>query len=116
MNGMYLDKSSHDIEALNGAIRRTVDADEIKQRIKTRLLLVQEEWFLDLSSGLPWFTELTGRDVDLYKVRSFVSLLIKNTDGVEELVSLELNLDDNRKLEIEFKCIDVFGNQIGEVL
>lgn len=111
MNGMYLDSETHDISVQDRQIRRVVDSEEIQQRIKTRILLVQQEWFLNLGAGLPWFTELSGRNVDLYKVRSYISLLINQTDGVSQLVSLDLSVDNEaRKLNVEFTYIDIFGN------
>jgi hypothetical protein len=116
MNGTYLN-IDHDIESHGAQIRRVVGSDEISQRIKTRILLIQEEWFLNLSAGLPWFTELTGKNVDLYKIRSYISLLINQTAGVAELVSLDLDLDSAaRKLNITFEYIDIFGNSNSGVL
>jgi hypothetical protein len=113
MNGMQLNKETHDISVTDGQISRVTASDEIAQRIKTRILLVQQEWFLNLEAGLPWFTELTGKNVDLYKVRSYISLLINQTEGVDQLVSLDLDVDQSsRKLNIEFKYIDIYGNTI----
>lgn len=102
-----------DIEVVNGVIVRSFDTDQVRQLIETRLLLVQQEWFLDLSAGLPWFTEMTGRQANQFTIRSYISNEIINTPGVESLQSLDMDYDSGaRKLNIVYVYTDVFGEQV----
>lgn len=116
MNTYAID-SSQDMYIVNGQIARRNSSEAILQLIKTRLQTVQEEWFMDLSAGLPWFTEMAGKPVDLYKIRSYVSGEIVQTNGVKELISLEMLYNNaERKLQIEFTYSDIYGNTIAGVI
>ena len=112
MNEYAIDEN-HDMYIVNGQIARRTSTEGVLQLIKTRLLTVQEEWFMDLNAGLPWYTEMLGKPVDLYKVRSYISSEIVQTNGVNELLSLELLYNNtDRKLDVEFTYSDIYGNII----
>ena len=100
----------HDMYVMNGQIARKSNSDAILQTIKTRLLTVQEEWFLDLSAGLPWFTKMAGKNADLYTVRNYLTREITASPGVDSLISLNLQYNSEaRKLDIEFAYTDIYG-------
>ena len=46
----------------------------VGQEVVTRLKLIQGEWYLDQSQGVPWFTQILG-----YSKQAVRDLLIKNT-------------------------------------
>jgi hypothetical protein len=105
-NDMYLDGETKYIARLH-------DSDAVLQTVRTRLLLVSQEWFLDLDSGLPWFTEIAGKSANLFRTRSYIAREILGTDGVVELKKLTLDFDKaKRKLSIEFEYVDEYGNTI----
>lgn len=117
MNTYAINKTTHDLYISNGQIARVSNSEAIAQTVKTRLLTVQEEWFLDLNAGLPWFTKMLGATPDLYKIRGYVAREIINTNGVEDLKTVELLYNKkDRKLDIEFTYVDIFGNTVSEVL
>lgn len=116
MNSQALD-DNHDLYIVNGQIARVSASDAILQLVKTRLLLVREEWFMDLGAGLPWFTQMMGRNISLYRTRSYVSKEIILAEGVSELKSLELVYNKElRKLDISFSYTDIYGNTVEETL
>lgn len=49
-------------------------ADGVGQEVVTRLKLIQGEWYLDTSQGVPWLTQILG-----YSQQAVRDLLIKNT-------------------------------------
>lgn len=109
----YAIDDNHDMYIMNGQIARVANSDVIVQLIKTRLLTVQEEWFMDLSAGLPWYTKMLTKPADLYKVRSYLSREIIATEGVDRLISLELQYNSGeRKLDVNFKYTDTYGNTV----
>jgi len=113
METVYSLDANHDLHIVNGQIARVSKSDAILQTIKTRLLLIYQEWFLDLSKGLPWFTQMMGHRFDIWKVRSYVARQILSTDGVDELLSLTVDLNRlERKLVIEFEYRDTYGATI----
>jgi len=65
METAYSLDANHDLYIVNGQIARVSKSDAILQTIKTRLLLIYQEWFLDLSKGLPWFTQMMGHRFDI---------------------------------------------------
>lgn len=113
----YALNETHDLYIANGQIARVTKSDSIMQAIKTRLLTVAEEWFMDLSAGLPWYTEMSGRNADLYLIRSYISSEITGTEGVDVLLSLELEYNNkDRKLDVLFKYTDIYGNTLEGVV
>lgn len=113
----YALNTDHDMYVANGQIARVTKSEAILQAIKTRLLTVQEEWFMDLSAGLPWYTKMMGKPANLYKIRSYLSGEITGTQGVDTLLSLELGYNNtDRKLEISFQYTDMYGNTLEGIL
>lgn len=107
-----LNRDTWDIEEINGAIHRVFDSRQVLQLVETRILTIQQEWFLDLSSGLPWYTEMMGRHTDVFTIRSYLSDEIIDTPGVESIQNIEADYDSlNRKLAISYKFTDIFGIQ-----
>lgn len=112
MNSLSLN-SNHDLHIINGQIARVSNSDAVLQLVKTRLLLMREEWFMDLSAGLPWFSKMMGRNPNPYKIRSYVAKEIILTEEVSELKSLELVYNKEiRKLDILFSYTDIYGNTV----
>jgi hypothetical protein len=85
--------SSHDLVFENRDLVVLTGPALVAQRIKQRLLLIQGEWFLDVDAGLPWFDRLLTKQVNLDQVKQALIFQIANTEGVEELSSLTLELD-----------------------
>ena len=107
---IYPDNLTGDLFLTDGNISRCYESEAVRQNVKQRLLTVQEEWFLNLDQGLPWFTELHGRNVPLELVRARVVECIVNTDGVRELISVDVYNESGRQLRIDFEYRDIYGN------
>ena len=112
-NNIHVDEVTWDISERNGSIYRIYDAAQVLQSIMTRLLTVEQEWFMDLTAGLPWFTEMTGRHADIRTIRSYITNEIINTPGVSSLQGLEMDYDIvKRKLDIEFIYTNIYGESV----
>ncbi len=110
---VYAINKEHDMFIVNGQVARYTKSDTVMQTIKTRLLTVQEEWFMDLSAGLPWYTKIMVKNADLYKVRNYLSREIIATKGVTSLVSLALSYNNKkRKVDVIFKYNDIYGKTL----
>lgn len=111
------DNLAYDIRVENGQLVRAYDSEAVRENVRQRLLTVYQEWFLDLTEGLPWFTELTGRNVSLDRIKSAVARTIASTKYVEELISIDVSYDKTiRKLLIQFEYRDSFNQLIREEL
>jgi len=105
-----LTTTTHDMYRKGSGIAILRDSDAVLQTVKTRLLLHYEEWFLDLSAGLPWFTDLMKHNPDFSLIESRISETITNTDGVASLKYIQLAFTDaSRSLLVNFSYIDVYG-------
>lgn len=101
---LKLDTSTHDLIINRGAVR-VAGIAYIAQLVKTKLLLVLGEWDLDESLGIDWFN-IMGKNYDLSIIQGIVSDTIRNTEGVEDLSSINLSLNKTtRKLNIDFSAV-----------
>lgn len=116
-NVYALTTDTHDLYISNGQIARHKDSSSVMQTVKTRLLLVYQEWFLNLSSGLPWFTTMLGKNFNIWRIRSLIGKEILATNEVNELTSLDLQYNSTeRKVDINFTYTDTYGvTQIGSI-
>ena len=92
-------------------------ADEVVQRLLTRLKRELGEWFLNTSAGLPWYQDGKGILGSKSHTRRAVDLLIRretlDTKGVERIVRLNtLFLAGGRDYSI---FMEVFITGIGIV-
>ena len=101
---MKLDTATHDI-IINRGVERVEGAAYIAQLTKTKLSLIFTEWDLDESLGIDWFN-IMGRNYDLSIIQGIVSDVIRVTEGVESLTTIDLDLDRvTRQLSINFTAI-----------
>jgi len=93
----------------------------VRQKIQTRLLLFQGEFFVDLGAGTPWLQQILGRHASappqpgqapstgtVYDMA--IKTVIANTPGVSQLVSYSSVLDgSSRALSIEATVMTIFS-------
>jgi hypothetical protein len=102
------DKNEPSIE--NGRVKRFYNSDAVMQTVRTRLLLIRQEWFLNLDAGLPWFSEMLGRQNNILTIKSYVLRQILGTDGVAEIKRLDVIIDKaTRSFSITFDYVDDYG-------
>lgn len=81
--------------------------DAVAQAVKTRLLLMTGEWFLDVTEGTPYSTDILGTGTaPLYDAA--IQLRIKGTEGVTALVSYSSTLVD-RQLRVQATIDTLYG-------
>lgn len=83
-----------------GRLNFYVDQPEaVMQAIATRLRLQLGEWFLDITAGTPYETQVLG-----YGSKPSRDIALRNriigTQGVQELVSYSSNVSPDRKLSV----------------
>ncbi len=105
-----LGRFDHDMSRDKSSFALVIDSDAVLQTVKTRLLLHYEEWFLSLSSGLPYFTRILVKNPNLVDIESLIVREIALTDGVERVTSISLSLSPgNRSLGVDFTYTDIYG-------
>lgn len=80
----------------------------VAQAILTALKLLQGEWFLDSTKGVPWLQQVAGRKTTFDQV---IQNAVRNVQGVVDLDSYSSLLsDDNRVLTISETTVStVYG-------
>lgn len=88
----------------------------IQQKLNIRLRLVQGEWFLDSTKGLPYFTDMLGKEnIDGANIEALFKREILNTIGVDEITSFDMNLSSARQLTVQFSVNTDLGELTSEV-
>ena len=73
------------------------DAPEaVEQAVRTRLLLLRGEWFLDKTEGMPWRTEVLEKYTSR-KADAAIRQRILTTPGVTEITAYSSTLDSERR-------------------
>jgi hypothetical protein len=81
----------------------------VAQAILTSLNLFQGQWFLDLTEGMPWYTQIAG-----FNTQASYDAIIKNkiqtVQGVNSILRYTSELDhDTRTLSVETQVDTEFG-------
>lgn len=104
---------------LSGGDLNFVERNEcITQLIGTRFRVNRGEWFLDLRVGAPLFGSnaiFGARRSDMDLIRAIATQIIEDCPGVTQLVSLDIDLDENRALRIEWQAKGEDGETIANV-
>lgn len=104
---------NHDPIYGNGAAAFLTDIDAVAQIIKTRLLLFQGEWWMDLTDGLPLFQSILGTS-NPNKQTAIADLIrdnIQNAPFVTDVSEIESKFDSASR-QFTFICYvnTVFGS------
>lgn len=99
--------STHDIVFEDGILKTVSDEDYIKQKVKTLLLSIEGDFFLNTNIGLPYFDVFFVKNPDLDVIKQAVSDEVLNNDvliklGVTNLQFRRVNIDERkRKLSVD---------------
>ncbi|WP_459844277.1 hypothetical protein [Campylobacter concisus] len=82
------------------------DSAAIAQNVKTQILSLYNDWFLDFENGVRWFNYLS-KNPNTDKMRDEVKRQILSVEGVSSLEILNINLNE-RKATIEVQYRDIY--------
>lgn len=81
-------------------------SDAIAQNVKTQILSLYNDWFLDFENGVKWFDYL-AKNPNSDKMRDEIKRQILSVEGVSSLEILNINLNE-RKAAIEVRYRDIY--------
>lgn len=93
-----------------GGANYLVDSREaVAQEVQTTLLLFQGEWFLDITAGVPWFTQVAGvGTIPIYD--QIIKEAILNVEGVTAIAKYSSTLNRvTRSLNVSVTINTQFG-------
>lgn len=83
--------------------------ETVAQAVLTALLLHQGEWFLDVTVGMPWETQVLGYNTQSLYDRA-IKTAILGVQGVQSIVSYSSSLNPvNRMLTVNATIQTIFG-------
>lgn len=84
--------------------------EAVAQAVKTRLLLIEGEWFLDITEGTPYYTDILGMNT-IKKYDLAIQDVILETQGVISLLKYDSFLNSmTRALTIDAIINTVYGS------
>lgn len=95
MKDLALNTETNDLDFKNGDIYFVEDADCVAQFVRQRINTIAGEWFLDITEGIPYFTDILVKNPNIIVIDSLLKNVILNTAGVLELLSFELGYDSS---------------------
>ena len=82
------------------------DSAAIAQNVKTQILSLYNDWFLDFENGVRWFNYLS-KNPNTDKMRDEIKRQILSVEGVSSLEILNININE-RKATIEVQYRDIY--------
>lgn len=83
------------------------------QNVKTRLLLLEGEWFLDLTAGVPWLQKILIKPARVLLANTIIRRRIATTADVAEIVNYDsVFSSETRKLTIAVTVRTVYGDVV----
>ena len=114
MIGRALD-SNNDLMILNGQWRISKNAAYTIQSLKCRLQFFSNEWFLDLTAGLPYFESVFTKPINLDALEDIYKREILQTPTLASLETFESNYNSaTRALIISFSATTDYNEIIND--
>jgi hypothetical protein len=98
---------NRDIEIAHGDfVLCATDTDAIAQALSIRLKTLAGEWFLDTRVGIPYLTDILGKNVNERLLRKTVTEEVKSLLGISDIKDLVVQAgQSNRSISIHFSAI-----------
>jgi hypothetical protein len=104
--------AGHDISFGLGLANFSQDAEAVAQNVKTRLLLLAGEWFLDAGAGLPYLRDIVIKPANIQLAQSLIKRRILETDGVASISDFAVSFDSNtRGLTVSVTVKTIYEDQ-----
>lgn len=111
MIDIALDKDTHDLYFSSSDIHVVNDLDSVEQSLKVRLLFYLREWFLDTTSGVPYYDDVLVKNPNVPDIENILKSKIIDTENVTEILEFNSEFDNStRQLSITFKAKTSFGD------
>ena len=92
----------------NSAVFLVNSPPTVGQSVLTRLKLLTNEWFLDLTEGLPYSTEIRGKYTQATYDAAIRSRIL-GTQGVTQITAYQSTLGSDRKLTVTVSIDTIYG-------
>jgi hypothetical protein len=109
--------SNNDIFVRRRSIALVSDGAEVVQHVRSRLLFYLGECSWAVTSGVPYFTRVFVKPMNLAEVEAILKSVIILTPGVNELLDFKMSFNSTtRKLAVAFEANTTYGVVAGATL
>lgn len=114
MRNLYIDPVTNDLILENRNLRLTATITEwLSAKIEQRLKTFFGEWFANQEIGVPYYSEILGKQVDINNVQVIFSEVILATAGVAEIVEFSIDFDaSTRTYSYDFIVLASMGEEV----
>lgn len=110
MKDLKLDVATHDLVVEDFDLGLVSEIDHVRQHIKTRLLFIYEEWFLDATQGVKYYDLVTVKNPNVPLIDSILKATIRETPDVNEILEYTSDFDaSTRRFTVSFKVDTTYG-------
>jgi len=110
MKDLALDKDTHDLIYTGSDLLMVDELDQIEQSLKERLLFYRQEWFLDTTSGIPFYDDILVKNPNVPNIENIIKAEIMDTPEAIELLSFKSEFDaPARSYSVSFSLRTEFG-------
>jgi hypothetical protein len=92
------------LDETGDAVALTELGAEVAQRLTVRFCFFRGEWHLDLLAGTPWFQYIFTKVPSDQIIRTVLSRVILDCEGVASLQSLTYDISAARVMSVRFKA------------
>lgn len=89
------------------------NAPMVRQKVATRIRCFVNDWFLDIKSGIEWYSLLGQKGTEDQILRE-VERTTLTTPGVRSIEKLEVTRNENRSLTIVLRFTTIYDDIIDE--
>lgn len=98
----------------SGLSNYATESNEVALNIKTRVLSFYRDCFFDLEAGIDYFNLLDyNKQKDL---EAAIQNVIMATDGVIQLTQINLYVNAQRQMTVEYSIVDVYSNTVADLI
>lgn len=98
---LSINSTTGDLDFVKGQLVFVDGQEEIRQHLEQRLRTFLNEWFLDLTIGVPYYDEILKKNINPSTIDAIFIDEILACPGVVRLLSFDLDLDNTtRKLSL----------------
>lgn len=110
MNIWVTDDGDFEHDSTTNNLRIVEGNEEVRQIIMANLETIEGEWFLDITIGVPWFTEILQKNVSLNRIDGIIINVISSSKGVISLLTYDSSVDaKTRTFNMEFVAQTAYG-------
>lgn len=108
-----LDPITNDLVFENFDFDLVEGLDQIMQNLAIRLRFFRQEWYLDITQGIPYYQDVFIKGANLLQIESILKDEIVNTRGISEITRFESNYTAaNRRFFVRFEALADSGESI----